>query len=63
MGVALVVSYWLRSKVMFSVHLAVKLFNYVVVRIANKTKRLSFKSGCDMLVAKLIKEDWPTLLR
>ena len=29
--------------------------------IANKTKHFSFKSGHDMQVSKLIKEDWPIL--
>ena len=29
------------------------------MHITNKTKYLSFKSGCTVQVVKLIKEDWP----
>ena len=31
--------------------------------ITNKTERFSFKSGHALQVAKLIKEDWPMVLR
>ena len=31
--------------------------------ITNKTRRISFKSGCAVLVAKHLKEDWFIVLR
>ena len=31
--------------------------------ITNKTEHFSFKNGCTVRVAKLIKEDWPIVLQ
>ena len=54
-----VVSYFQKraGNAVFAVHFTAKPFNQLY--ITNKTERLSFKSGCAVRVAKLIKEDWP----
>ena len=46
----------LQGNVVFAIYYMVK--GVIQLYTTNKTERFSFKSGCAMQVAKLIKQDW-----
>ena len=50
-----------QGNAVFAVHYTVKPFNQL--HITNKMEYFSFKSGCAMHSAKLLKQDWAIVLQ